>query len=483
MQDKDLRTFLKALEAHDLLRVVRSPVDPATEMGTLFDQSDRPILFENIRGYEGWRVCGELMTKRGAQALALGCEPKEVVKELVRRYQKGLVPFKVVSDGPCKEVILKGEDVDLGRLPVIQHSEKDGGRTIGAGMNYTRDRETGIGNLACLRMEVQDRNHTGLLLVPRHTYRHFEQYEGAGEDMPMAVAIGHFPLVDVAVNWSIPYGMDEFELAGALMEAPLPMVRCETLDLVVPAQAEIVIEGKVLAGVRRPEGPFGEFQCCYSGGRGDNPVFEATAITLRHDAIYRHCQATNFVEHQSLCGLPMEAHLYQRLREVEGFSEVHDVLSAPYGACFVIVIQVTPHYEGQVKNLLLAALSSSYLHPKVVIAVDEDVDIHRPEEVLWAVGTRCNPATDILLIEGTRNHPLDTSLPLISPPGARWQRVGGKIGIDACRPSTFRRKEREDLERTVPQGTGQIFLKDLDVTNRMSPHKVVAGVGAPATGG
>ncbi|MBI2881267.1 MAG: UbiD family decarboxylase [Candidatus Tectomicrobia bacterium] len=468
MLEKDLRTFLEELEAHDMLRVVQSPVDPATEMGALFDQSDRPILFENVRGYEGWRVCGELMTKRESQALALGCDPRDVVRELVRRYRKGLVPFEIVGDGPCKEVVWKGDDVDLLRLPVIKHSEKDGGRTIGAGMNYTRDRETGIGNLAMLRMEVQDRNHTGTLLVPRHTYRHFEQYEAAGEDMPMAVPIGHHPLIDVAVNWTVPYGVDEFELAGALLESPIPMVRCETLDLVVPARAEIVIEGKLLAGVRRREGPFGEFQCSYASGTGENPVFEVSAVTMRRDAIYRHCQATNFVEHQSLNGLPMEAHLYERLREVGGYADVHDVHCAPCGGQFVILIQMTPHYEGEVKNILMGALSSAYLHPKVAIAVDEDVDIHKPEEILWAVGTRFNPATGVVLVEGTRNHPMDVSLPQISPPGARWQRVGGKIGIDACRPSTFRREERETLERTVPQGQGRVFLKELEVTNRMS---------------
>ncbi len=468
MLEKDLRTFLDELEANDLLRVVHSPVNPAAEMGTLFDQTDRPILFENIRGFEDWRVCGELLTKRTTQALALGCEPKDVLPELVRRYRKGLVPFEIVDDGPCKEVILTGDDVDLNRLPVVKHSRKDGNITIGSGMNYTRDLETGIGNLAMLRMEVQDRNHTGMLLVPRHTYRHFEQYEAAGEDMPMAVPIGHHPLLDVATNWTVPYGVDEFELAGALLESPIPMVRCETVDLVAPARAEIVIEGKLLAGVRKAEGPFGEFQCSYASGTGDNPVFEVSAITLRRNPIYRHCQSTNFVEHQSLNGLPMEAHLYERLREVEGFSDVHDVHCAPYGGQFVILIRMTPHYEGQVVNVLMGALSSAYLHPKVAIAVDEDVDIHKAEEVLWAIGTRFNPDTDVHLIRGTRNHPMDVALPQVAPPGARWQRVGGKLGIDACRPSTFRLEERELLERTEPQGEGEIFLKDLEVTNRIS---------------
>ncbi len=468
MPDKDLRTFLKELEADDFLNVIHSPVDPATEMGTLFDQTDRPILFESIKGFDDWRVCGELLTRRRAQALALGCEPKDVVPELVRRYRKGLVPFEIVDDGPCKEIVRTGDDVDLGRLPIIKHSEKDGNITIGAGMNYTRDLETGIGNLAMLRMEVRDRNHTGMLLVPRHTYRHFEQYEAAGQDMPMAVPIGHHPLVDVATNWTVPYGVDEFELAGALLETPVPMVRCETVDLVAPASAEIVIEGKLLAGLRKPEGPFGEFQCSYASGTGDNPVFEVTAITMRSDAIYRHCQSTNFVEHQSLNGLPMEAHLYERLREVGGYADVHDVHCAPCGGQFVILVRMTPHYEGEVVNVLMGALSSAYLHPKVAIAVDEDVDIHQPEEVIWALGTRFDPAVDLHVIQGTRNHPMDVALPQIAPPGHPWQRVAGKVGIDACRPSTFRMKERENLERTVPQGQGTISLKDLDVSAGMS---------------
>lgn len=459
---KDLRSFLKQIDEAGHLSVVKSEVDPRTEMGTLFDQAKRPLLLDKVKGHPGWRVCGELLTQRKVQAETLGVGPNEVIKELVRRHSAGLRKCVDVTDGPVKEKKFIGAQADLTKIPVIYHSEKDGGAVIGAGMCVTKERGSGVTNVAFLRLEVKDSKRTGVMFVPRQSWRQYEQYEAANEKMPMAVVIGHHPLLDVASTWSIPYGQDEFELAGALMQEPVELVRCETIDLKVPARAEIVIEGHVLPGVREPEGPFGEYQCYYLTGTGKNPVFEVSAITMRSDPIYRHIQSTNYVEHQALMALPMETHLMQRLSDVEGYVDIKDVCIPPYGGIFLVIVQLTPHYEGQVKNVLLGAMSSSYLHPKVIIAVDEDVDITDPSDVLWAVATRFNPATDLVVVEGTRNHPMDPSLPVISPPGTRWQRVGSKIGIDATRPSTFRLEERNKMERTKPMGEGKIFLKDLD---------------------
>ncbi|MFQ5895546.1 MAG: UbiD family decarboxylase [Nitrospinota bacterium] len=466
--EKDLRQFLRQCREAGNLTVVKSEVDPITQLGSLCDQSKTPIVFEKVRGYPDWTVCAELTTSRRSQAIALGLPRERLVPELAQRFRQGYTPWVEVKDAPVQEVRLEGEGIDLGRLPVARHSEKDGGRTIGGGMNITRDRETGIQNAACLRMELQDRNHTGLLMVPRHSWRHFQQYESRGEPCPMAVAIGGHPALDIATSWSIPYGVDEFTLAGTLMEEPVEMVRALTVDLMVPARAEIVIEGHVLPGARRPEGPFGEFQCYYQTGRGLNPVFEATCITLRGDAIYRHTQATNFVEHQSLVGLPQEVELFCRLSEVDGSSEILDVYSPPFGGNFLLVVQMVPHFEGQVKNVLLSAMGSPYLHPKVVLAVDDDIDITEPQDLLWSLATRVNPAEDIILVPGTRNHPMDPSLPQISPPGTRWQRVGGKMGVDATKPSTWREEERKEFERTHPMGEGKVWLEALELASDLA---------------
>ena len=148
-----------------------------------------------MRGYPGWEVCGELATSRAAQALALQVERSQVVPELARRMQKGTVPPRIVNSGPVKERIITGRDLDLRKLPVLVHSEEDGGPYIGSAMCVTRDPDTGIQNVAMLRMQIQDRNRTGTAFAPRHSWMHYQKYEARNEPMPMAAVIGHHPLL------------------------------------------------------------------------------------------------------------------------------------------------------------------------------------------------------------------------------------------------------------------------------------------------
>jgi len=253
--------------------------------------------------------------------------------------------------------------------------------------------------------------------------------------------------------------MDELEVASRLLGEPVELVKCETIDVEVPAHAEIVIEGLVKAGAREEEGPFGEFQC-YSAGEGLNQVFEVTAITMRSDAIYRNIQATEFTEHQRLNMIPVEADIYNRIHTLPGL-ELHDVFIPPWGSQWLVIIQLTAEYEGQVNEALMASLSSSYLHPKITIAVDRDVDLENPAEILWAVSTRVNPERDILTTSGNRIHPMDISCPQLAPPGEKtWQRTGGKMGINATKPSLFQKKERDKFTRCRPMGWGSVRVED-----------------------
>jgi len=459
---QDLRSFITtAAKAGELLRVDRE-TDPLTEMGVLFGETEHPLIFENVRGYPGWQVCGELATTRAAQALALQVEPSQVVPELARRMQSAVLPGRNVNTGPVKERILTGRDLDLGKLPVVVHSQEDGGPYIGSAMCVTKDPDTGIQNVAMLRMQIQDRNRTGTAFAPRHSWMHYQKYEARNEPMPMAAVIGHHPILDLATNSSVPYGVDEFQVAGSLLQEPLEMVRCETVDLMVPAHAEIVIEGVIPPGVREDEGPFGEFQCYYLTRTRKCPVFDVKAITMRRDALYRHIQATpSTVEHQALVAVPMEAHLWQRIKDVDGYIDLKDVHVPPWGACFVVLVKFTPRLEEQAKSVLMAALSSSYSHPKIAIALDDDIDLTDARDVFWAIATRVDPARDLLQIPHARMHSLDPSGKLVTAPGAGHQRVGGKLGIDATKPPTSRPKDRYDWERVLPMGHGQISLQEV----------------------
>jgi 2,5-furandicarboxylate decarboxylase 1 len=297
---------------------------------------------------------------------------------------------------------------------VIVHSEEDGGPYIGSAMCVTKDPDTGIQNVAMLRMQIQDRNRTGTAFAPRHSWMHYQKYEARNEPMPMAAVIGHHPILDLATNSSVPYGVDEFQVAGSLLQEPLEMVRCETVDLMVPAHAEIVIEGMIPPGIREDEGPFGEFQCYYLTRTRKCPIFDVKAITMRRDALYRHIQATpSTVEHQALVAVPMEAHLWQRIKDVDGYIDLKDVHVPPWGACFVVLVKFTPRLEEQAKSVLMAALSISYAHPKIAIALDDDIDLTDPRDVFWAVATRVDPARDLLQIPLARMHSLDPSGKLV----------------------------------------------------------------------
>ena len=457
----DLRSYLADLG--DRLIRVRREVDPLTQLGELVSQAPGPIMFENQTGYPGWRTVDLLTKTRWAQAVALGTTPENVVPHLAGLLSAGTGECVLVDSGPVKDVKLLGDEADLHKLPVAVHSEGDGGdrpRYIGGGMCITKDPDTGARNMAMLRIQLKSARHTGFLMVPRHTWRMFQKYEERNQPMPMAVAIGHHPAYDIACNWSGAYGTDELGWAARFLDEPVELVKCETIDIEVPARAEIVIEGIVPPGVREEEGPFGEFQGYSSSGTGRNPVWDIGAITMRRDAIYRHCQATVFTEHQTLVGLPMEAGLFQRIKDVGGGVDLHDVHMPPWGTLWVALIQMTAHFEGQVKNALMAALSSTYLHPKIAIAVDQDVDVYNPADVWWAVATRVDPQRDVFMVPDSRIHPMDISATEIAGPGGRWQRVGGKMGIDATKPSTFRPEARAEFERARAKGYGKVRLED-----------------------
>jgi 2,5-furandicarboxylate decarboxylase 1 len=456
---KDLRSFMAELGS-DLLTVERE-VDPITEVAELSSKAPGPILFEKIKGYDSWRIVDNLVRTRKSQALAIGAAPGGVVRHLAQVLGAQGGECKRVSTGPVKERIFIGDKANLLDLPITKMSNIDAGRFIGSGMNITKDPETGNRNVACLRMQVKGPRRTGVMMVPRHTWQQFSKYEAIGKDMPMAVAIGHHPAWDIATNVTGPYEMDEYEVASRLLGEPAELVPAETIDLDVPAHAEIVIEGYVKAGVREEEGPFGEFTCFISG-EGRNPVFEVTAITMRHDAIFRSIQATEFTEHQSLIGLPIEADIYRRVSTIHGASlDIHDVMVPIWGSAWLVVLRVTSHYEGEVKDALMSALSCNYLHPKIAVAVDEDVDIEDPADLWWAVSTRVNPAKDVFVTDGNRIHPMDVSCPQISPPGEKtWQRLGGKMGIGATKPSLFRQEERKRQTRCRPMGWGSVRLED-----------------------
>lgn len=456
---KDMRTWIDQLERAELLARITKPVDPRTQMGALLWQArDRALLFENLPGYPGWRCLGQAPGDVSLAPVAFDCHRNEMVPEFVRRTEK-LGKTRPVKTGPVKEKIMIGDQVDITKTPIHQAGIRDGGPFIGSGLMITKNPETGQPNLSFHRLQMKGPRKTGILLYPRHAWANYQMYEKADKPMPVAIMIGHHPMYYFAASTTTQYGVDELEIAAGLLQEDVEVVKCETSDLEVPAHAEIIIEGEIPPKIREEEGPFSEFQDYYLTGAGMNPIVQIKAVTMRGDAIFKNIQNGTEVEGCVYHKVPMSGQILRRLRTVGGNADVKNVLVLP--GIFGVVVQMNPRYYGEAKNVLMAALSSEYQHPKVAIAVDEDVDIFNYADVLWALSTRVNPEDDIITIPGAKIHAMDPSCREVGHPGAPgWHRLGGKVIIDATKPPECDPNRRFEFERLRPMGWETIRLED-----------------------
>ncbi len=456
---RDMRTWIEDLEAAGELVRVPKPVDPVTQMGALMYQSrERALLFEQVARFPGWRTLGMAPANLRQAALAFTTTLPQLVPTVAALMDRR-VPVEMVGTGPVKAVVKKGDEVDLTRLPAHQSGARDGGPFITAGLAVTKDPDTGVRNLSFHRLMLKGPRKTGALLYPRHAHANYRKYEARGEPMPIAIFIGHHPLMYMAAATTGPYEMDEFEVAGAYLGEPVRLVKCETVDLEVPADAEIVLEGHVLPHVREEEGPFAEFQDYYVVGSGKNHVVEYQCLTMRSDPIFKAIQNGSEVEGCMFHKVPMSATIFRRLRHIGGGVDLKNALILP--GIFAVVVQMTPRYWGEAKTVLMSALASEYHHPKVAIAVDEDVDIFNSTDLLWALATRVNPEEDVVVVPGTRIHSMDPSAREIGAPGqALWQRFGSKMLIDATKPPVSDPAARDVFARVQPPGFGSVRLQD-----------------------
>ncbi|OGQ84212.1 MAG: hypothetical protein A3F90_02160, partial [Deltaproteobacteria bacterium RIFCSPLOWO2_12_FULL_60_19] len=314
---KDMRTWIGELEqAGELVRITK-PVHPHTQMGALLYQSrEKALLFENVDGFPGWKSLGMAPANLRHAALAYGTTVEKLIPTAAERALKKF-PTELVRTGPVKDVILKGDKVDITKLPAhIAGSEET--PYIAAGLMVARDPDTGIRNVAFHRLQVKGPRKTGALIVPRHTRQILNKYEAKNEPMPVAIFIGHHPLYYMAAASTGPFEMDELELAGGLIGEPAKVVKCETNDIEVPCDAEIVLEGRILPNVREEEGPFSEFHDYYVAGMGKNPVIEIDCITMRKDAIFKALQNGSEVEGCVFHKVPFGASVYNHIKNIGG---------------------------------------------------------------------------------------------------------------------------------------------------------------------
>ncbi|MEW6671823.1 MAG: UbiD family decarboxylase [Thermodesulfobacteriota bacterium] len=465
---EDLRSFLKLIDKAGQLITIDKEVDPRKNLAGLAWQGENHLgkatYFNKLTGFPGWQAVSYAEASRKRLALAIGTDPKNFIPVFREILKKGPTPKKLQKTGPVKDIIQTGSEIDLNQIPIHIMSNLDAGPYMGSGMLVVKDPETGIQNVTLHRNQLKGKNKLGILMHPgRHTDLIYQKYQAKNQPMPVAIVVGHHALYYLASTWTFPFGVDEFEMAGTFLGEPVPVVKCETQNLEVPANAEIVIEGYIPPFEREEEGPFAEHTGYARAGSGKNPFIIVTAITRRKDAIYYALQGGKpIASSQILDALPQEVVIFERIKDVGGFVDLKDIVCLPCaGGSHIIVVQFTPKIQGEPKDVLMAALSTPYIHQKIAIAVDDDVDPHNEKELFWSLSTRVNPETDVFIIPGTHGHHLDASLPLLTKPGEYPQiRRGSVMGIDATKPPTNLPDARDFFTRSHPMGSDTFDIKD-----------------------
>ena len=446
MAYKDLREFIRSLEKKGLLKRITAEADPVLEIAEINDRvvkNGGPALFfekptsskfpcvVNLFGsFERMKLALEVdsLDEIGSRMLEF-LEP-DIPTNLIEKLKalpklKRLADFlpKYVHSGPCKEVVFK-DNVSLDVFPILKTWPADGGKFITLPMVFTKDPETGVRNCGMYRMQVYDEKTTGMHWhMHKDGAKHYRNAERTGKRLDVAVAIGSDPAVMYSSTAPLPEGVDEMLFAGFLRGSPVELIKCETVNLEVPANAEIVLEGYCEPKERRVEGPFGDHTGYYSL-KDEFPVFHITCITHRKDAIYP----------ATIVGKPpMEDCYIAKATEriflpliQKQLPEIVDI-NLPMEGVFhnIAIISIDKRYPGHARRVMYAMWGMGQMSfTKMVVIVDKEVDVQNPSEVIWKIGNNVDPKRDVVIVEG----PLDVLEHASNIPA-----YGGKMGIDATK--------------------------------------------------
>ena len=404
---KDLRAFLQKLVEHDSkqLMVVDKEVDPIFEAPAIVDRMKNDARYPNYPAVLFSKIKGSkiplLINLHGTYerlALSIDSDLKNMVEEFHRR-ESNPIPVKQVSrsEAPVKQVVWTGAEANLSKLPILRHQELDAGKYITSAVSITRDPKSGVQNAGIFRAQVHNDRELGFMCgVYQSTGYILWEHGERKQKMQVAMCIGHHPAMLLAGTTNPPGLGGELEVAGGLMQQPLELVKAETLDLYVPARAEIIIEGEVDPNPEtfREEGPFGEYPRYYTG-TGPQSVLKVKAITMRRDPIYVDVfNATS--EHHCIGGLARMGFLLTRVRDVcPNVTAVHLPISA--AARMHAYISMKKHADGE-PHLAAFNLFAYNQATKHVFVVDDDIDVTNEAEVMWALSTRFQADKDLVII-------------------------------------------------------------------------------------
>ncbi|HSQ17983.1 MAG TPA: UbiD family decarboxylase [Anaerolineales bacterium] len=419
------RSYLQALTDQHSLVQISAPVSPQFEMSGLLKKLEpRPVLFAQVTS-SAYRVAGNLFCSKAAIASYFGQTPRNLIPTLARAIEQRS-PCPQVQNAPCQEIVELSPDLDT--LPILRHCAGDGGNYISAGVFVARHPRYGQ-NLDFHRAMQLSKMELAVRVVKG---RHFDTFLNELGQVDVALCIGLPPNVLAAAATSVSLGVDELEIANAL--EPLPVVHAKTVDLLVPAEAEFVLEGTVYRDRRHAEGPFVDLTETYDVVRQE-PVLVLKAITHRSDAIWQ-ALLPGALEHKLLMGMPREPTIYQQVNQVVRCLDVH---VNPGGCSWLhAIVQIDKQAEDDGQKAIAAAFAG-HRSCKHVLVVDTDIDIYNPLQVEWAMATRFQGEEDLVMLPKERGSSLD-------PSAEPETHNTTKIGFDLTRPLHFPGKDFSRVE-------------------------------------
>ena len=428
---QSLRGFLEMVERdypEEFLRI-KVPVSTQLDMTSIIFELEHAgkspvVVYENVEGHT-MPVVTNIAGNRRLLAACLGVPQPDLPSAFRERCQK-YIPCEVVKDAPWQEVVLEGDQVDLTKLPIPTHFSVDAAPYVTAGQLTARDPVTGIDTTGFHRFMLTGKNRLGVSLHSRRRmYEFHRRAEAKGESLPAAITLGIHPLHYMgSMVFAYPPNVRKFEIIGGLFGEPYRLAKTGVQDLEVPAGAEIIIEGEILANVHEHEGPFSEFTG-YASYRSTQNVFVAHRVRMRKDAMYHSVASGMSQDHILVSCVTREGEILNTLRRnLPNVIAVH----VPHRTCgaFLAIVKMKKSSQGEPQQAIMAALGTEF-YTKYVIVVDEDVDIFDMNDVMWAVSTRVKAEKDIVFIPGAKGAILD-------PTSDPETFTVTKMGIDATRP-------------------------------------------------
>ncbi|MEQ9714803.1 MAG: UbiD family decarboxylase [Candidatus Asgardarchaeum sp.] len=441
-----LREFIEKIDKKGIIKCIERPLSIKYEIAIVMKKFDGiPLLFKKVTESPQFRIISGIAGNRNLIREALNIKQENLYEKIIHAAENPKKP-KEVSDAP----FLKNTKDTLKELPILTHYENDGGPYITAALVYARDTDTDTQNVSFHRMMVIDDRHLAIRIVPRHLFTIFKKNKEKGKDTPVTIVIGVHPAVLISAAYPLEFGMDETWMANSLLDGKLEVISSPINNIEVPSHSEIIIEGFIDCNKEVDEGPFVDITGSYDKVR-KQPIIEVEKVYFRENPIY-HAILPAGEEHKILMGMPREVKIWSFVKQV--VPEVKEV-SLTSGGCGWLhaVISIKKHTEGDPKNAIIAAFAA---HPslKHCVVVDDDIDVHNPSDVEWAIATRFQASEDLIIINNVRGSSLD-------PSADQETLITTKVGIDATIPLS---KRKEDFIKAKPPA--EIERKILKILNK-----------------